>query len=234
VFIQITEKTLEYIGFDEIVAVIEIIRKKTNQKFLVHLDHGKDIDIIKKAMLSGFDSVMFDGSQIGLDKNILISREIRKIARRKNILFEGEVGKIGSDDIKLRRDLPFKTNPPDAVQYCEQVKPDMAAVAFGNIHGSVNSKEILDFSLLAKISGLIKTPLVIHGCSNRNDREYKTMISIGAVKINIDTELREAFAREAKRVIARHIVDPRIIIGQGCEMISRKVRDKIKLFSLYS
>jgi fructose-bisphosphate aldolase class II len=37
---------------------------------IVHLDHGKDYDTVASAIKSGFNSVMYDGSQLPFNENV--------------------------------------------------------------------------------------------------------------------------------------------------------------------
>jgi fructose-bisphosphate aldolase class II len=70
----------------------------------------------------------------------------------------------------------------------------------------------------------------LHGCSNRAEREYKVAISEGVVKINIDTELREAFVEGVKHALKKES-DPREILKISSEFITKRTEEKIELFS---
>lgn len=229
VILMVTEKTIEYAGLDEIIKVFEMVRDKSKTSLYLHLDHGKDIELIKECINRKFDSVMFDGSSQPFEQNAILSTELRRLAHKKSVIFEAEIGKIGGREDRVSSEL-FKTNPSEALRFYEQVKPDMLAVAIGNIHGAKTSSEQLDFSLLAKIQNTIKAPIVLHGCSNRAPREYSVAIAEGVVKINIDTELREAFIDSVKRSIRRE-TDPREILGQARENMKKRTLEKIKIFS---
>ena len=64
----------------------------------LHLDHTKDMDIIKAAIDAGFQSVMIDASQKSFEDNIAITREVVEYAHAKNVEVEAELGKIGATD----------------------------------------------------------------------------------------------------------------------------------------
>lgn len=226
---MVTETTIEYAGMDEIVNIFNTIRDKSKVALFLHLDHGRDIEVIKECINRKFDSVMFDGSSQPFEQNAIISAELRRAAHRKGVVFEAEIGKIGGREDKVSSEL-FKTNPSEALRFLEQVKPDMLAVAIGNVHGVKTSSEQLDFSLLAKIQNTIKAPIVLHGCSNRAPREYSVAVGEGVVKINIDTELRQAFVESVKRSI-RRATDPREILGQARENVKKRTLEKIRIFS---
>lgn len=226
---MVSEKSIDYYGFENIIYAFEKIKKDTGAEVFLHLDHGGDLAVLRLAIKSGFDSVMFDGSKLPLDQNIELSKELRKEAHSKDILFEAEIGHVGGQEDYVKSEN-FKTNPAEALMFYEKVMPDTLAVAIGNIHGERTSDEQLDFSLLAKIQDTLKAPLVLHGCSNRSDREYQVAISEGVVKINIDTELRQAFVEGVKHAIRKE-TDPREILKITSEFITKRTEEKIELFA---
>lgn len=229
-FLMVTEKSIEYAGLDQLLGVVEKLKREAETPFYLHLDHGKNVETVRKCVKSGFDSVMFDGSGLPFDQNSALSRELCRYARRNGVVFEAEIGHVGGKEDNVSANT-FKTNPSEALHFQELVKPDMLAVAIGNIHGEQTAKEELDFTLLAKISDLIKSPLVLHGCSNRASREYQVAISQGIVKINIDTELRQMFVDGITAALKKKQKDPREILALASKKISGRVAEKIELFS---
>ena len=228
--IQVTESAIEYAGFDQLISIIEKVRTESKIPLFLHLDHGSDVDLLKKCVKAGFDSVMYDGSKMPVDENIIVSKELRRHAHLRDVVFEAEIGRIGGEEDSVRN-REFKTDPSEALRFYNEVKPDMLAVAIGNVHGERTAAENLDFSLLAKISDLLQCPLVLHGCSNRSSREYQVAISQGVVKINIDTELREAFVDGIKRALHKREDNPREILNYASNEISKCVKEKIETFS---
>lgn len=227
---QLSEKALEYAGFDQITGIIKRIQLDSKTPIYLHLDHGRDINIVKKCIADKFDSVMYDGSHLPMEENIEISKSLRKLASQRGVVFEAEIGRVGGreDSVSAQE---FKTSPAEALEYYDAVKPDMLAVAIGNIHGELTAAEQLDFTLLAKISDTVKCPLVLHGCSNRAEREYKVAIAEGVVKINIDTELRQAFVEGLKMALHKREKDPRAILTIAKNEVVKQTEEKIKIFS---
>lgn len=228
--LMLSEKSIEYAGFEEIVGIIASLKKKSKVPAYLHLDHGSNINLIKTAIKTGFDSVMFDGSKLPLDQNIEISRDLRRLAHRSGVVFEAEIGRIGGQE-DFVTSSNFKTNPAEALMFYKEVKPDMLAVAIGNVHGYDVKNEELDFTLLAKLQDMIKAPLVLHGCSNRAKREYQVAIVEGVVKVNIDTELRQAFVEGLHLGLRRRLKDPREILTLASKEVSKSVEEKIDYFS---
>lgn len=230
VFLMVSEKSIDYAGLEELFEIVKVIKAKNKTDVFLHLDHGKDIETVKKCIKIGFDSVMFDGSQLPLEQNIIISRDLRRSAHRAGVMFEAEIGKIGGREDRVSSHL-FKTDPLEAEKFYNEVKPDILAVAIGNVHGPITADEELDFTLLAKIQDILKAPLVLHGCSNREAKEYKVAISQGVVKVNIDTELRQAFVRGISIATKKRLSDPREILAISSDEIFQNVKEKIKMFS---
>ncbi len=226
---MVSEKSIEYYGLDNLIFAFNKVKKITEAEVFLHLDHGSDLALIREAIREGFDSVMFDGSSLPLDQNIELSKELRKEAHKKSVVFEAEIGHIGGQEDFVKSEN-FKTNPAEALMFYEKVLPDTLAVAIGNVHGVRTTDEQLDFSLLAKIQDTIKSPIVLHGCSNRSIREYQVAISEGVVKINIDTELRQAFVEGIKHATKKE-TDPREILNIASEFITKRTEEKIELFS---
>lgn len=229
IIMMVTETTIQYAGLDSIYNIFDTLKQTIKSKVFLHLDHGKDMEIIKSCIDKKFDSVMFDGSSRPFEENATLSSELRKIAHRKGVVFEAEIGRIGGREDNISSEL-FKTSPSEALRFYELVKPDMLAVAIGNIHGRLTAAEHLDFSLLAKIQDVIKSPIVLHGCSNRSPREYSVAIAEGVVKINIDTELREVFIDSVRHSIKKE-TDPRKILSRAREDMKKRALDKINIFS---
>jgi fructose-bisphosphate aldolase class II len=230
VIMQLSEKALEYAGFDQILGIFKRARIDSRTPIYLHLDHGRNPALAKDCIANKFDSVMFDGSALPIEQNIEISSSIRKYAHQRGVIFEAEIGKIGGKEDRVSS-AEFKTSPEEALEVHEKVKPDMLAVAIGNVHGVLTANEQLDFSLLAKISGMVRAPLVLHGCSNRAEREYRVAISEGVVKINIDTELRQAFVEGLKKALRKKESDPRSILTIAKAEVTKQTEGKIDIFS---
>lgn len=161
---------------------------------LLHLDHCKDIDLIKLCYMSGWDSVLFDGSHLPLRENILKTKEVKKIAVNMNKLLEGELNPIyGIEDDIIEND-EYYTTIQDAKVYCEETNIDWFAPAVGTYHGlNINKKANVNFDLLDQISMETKKPLVLHGGSGLKNSDFSRAFDCGVHKINVSTELKNAF-----------------------------------------
>mgnify|MGYP000916102276 CR=1 FL=1 len=76
--------------------------------------------------------------------------------------------------------------------------PDALAVAIGTAHGQYKGEPKLDFERLKKIRELVNIPIVLHGSSGVPDEAITKAISLGVRKVNIVTNIREAFVDVGK------------------------------------
>jgi len=125
-----------------------ILKMIENSKvpIVFHLDHGNTFDIVLKSMEYGFNSVMYDGSNLPLDKNIRAIKELKKKAESLQISVEGEVGLVKGLESKEQNIAEQKisdsdfTKIEDAVRFVNETNVDVLAVAVGTIHGKFRFK----------------------------------------------------------------------------------------------
>jgi fructose-bisphosphate aldolase class II len=71
------------------------------------------------------------------------------------------------------------------------------------------------FGRLQKIKSLVNIPIVLHGSSGVPDETIQQAIKLGVRKVNIDTNIREAFVGAMRQVMSEKPkeIDPRQILG---------------------
>jgi len=181
VIIQTSQKTVEEMGFEMPPRLVRSLSAGTTVPIAMNLDHGTDMDIIKRCIDYGWSSVMIDGSSKPFEENVEITREIVEYAHKKGVTVEGELGHIGGseEDVKVRDDDVLLTEPIKAKEFQEITGVDSLAVAM----------ELCPF------------PIVIHGCSDLPPDELKKIISYNPSKMNISTELKHAYLDAYKKYI---------------------------------
>ena len=223
-----------FFGLEEAVALVKIFKKKYNVSAFLHLDHGKDIDIIKNAIKVGYDSVHFDGSSLPIEENLKKTKYVVALAHKKGILAEGEIGYLrGSSKIHNKHIVIKKedlTNPESAALFVKETKADLLAIAIGNVHGLSKKSPNLDLERLRKIK--TKAFLVLHGGSGISGHDIKKTIINGITKININTELRIAWRTALLQSLKKQQeqIKPYKILPMAISAVQQKVEEKIKLF----
>lgn len=234
VIIQASQGAIKYAGLEYIVALVNQAGSGSKIPVALHLDHGTSFAQVVQCIRSGFTSVMIDGSKYPLRENIALTQKVIDVARAVGVSTEAELGKIGGteDDISVKDKEAMMTDPEEAREFVEQTGVDALAVAIGTAHGQYKFEPKLDFERLAKIRKLVDIPIVLHGSSGVPDQDIRQAISLGVRKVNIDTNIREAFVKGIKEVIAKHPqeIDPRKILGPAMEEMTAIVREKIRIF----
>lgn len=233
VIIQTSKKALEYAGFDELMTVVRVCAEGANVPVVIHADHIANPEylamIIKRKLHS---SVMFDGSKLPFSDNVEMTRKLTRLAHSAGLTLEAELGNVGSEE-DYRQGIVRYTDPDQAKEFAQRTHCDSLAIAIGNIHGPRLAGEKLNLKLLKTIAGKVSIPLVLHGASNSTRREIKAVIESGIAKINIDTELRQAFVLALRRFLKTNptAYDPREILTPATEAVKRVVQKRIIDFS---
>lgn len=198
------------------------LEEKYKLSLSLNLDHGKDLELVKRCLRAGYTSIHIDGSMLPLRENIAVTKKVVELSRAKGISIEGEIGQINGE----------LTKPKEALRFIKETKVDFLAISIGEKHGLEKPK--LQFELLKKIVRLIEVPLVLHGGSGISQEDLKKAISLGIKKINFNTELRFAWTKALKdklRAKPKEIV-PYKILPASQKAVAKVVEEKIKICSL--
>jgi len=234
VILQASQGAIKYAGLDYIVAMVRAAAEKVKVPVALHLDHGTSFEQAVQCIRAGFSSVMYDGSKLPLEENIAATLAVVKVARAVGVSVEAELGRIGGteDDISVSDREATMTVPEEAQEFVARTGVDALAVAIGTAHGVYKGEPKLDFDRLKAIADLVDVPLVLHGASGVPDEAIKRAISLGICKVNIDTNLRQAFVAAIVRVLSEKPgeIDPRKLLGPAREALKQVVKEKISLF----
>ncbi len=234
VIIQASQGAIKYAGIEYIAAMTKLAAQQAKVPIALHLDHGTSFNQVMQCVRNGFSSVMIDGSKLPLAENIALTNKVIEVARPLGISVEAELGKIGGteDDISVSEREALFTDPDEARQFVEATGVDSLAVAIGTAHGQYKGIPKLDFDRLRKIREKISTPVVLHGSSGVPDEAIREAISLGVCKVNIDTNIREAFVTAARQVLDHNPkeIDPRKVLGPAREAATAIIREKIRVF----
>jgi fructose-bisphosphate aldolase, class II len=255
--IAASEGAIEYAGFDYIVSMVRTAAELTAIPMVLHLDHGRDPEVISRCIQGGFTSVMIDASHLPLQDNIKATKEVVKLAHAEGVSVEAELGRLrGIEDmVSVDEREATLTKPEDAERFVTETGVDSLAPAIGTSHGAFKFKgeAKLDLERLTEIKKRVGIPLVLHGASTVPQHilqlvthyggelqdakgvppdQLKKAIALGINKINTDTDLRLALTAAVRRVLAddRKVFDPRKILGPARDMIAEVVKEKATLF----
>jgi len=239
IIIGTSESERKFIGVNQIVALIETWKKETGLPIILNADHCKNFESAKEVIDAGYSSVHFDGSEFSFEENIKITKDVVSYAKKINpeIIVEGEVGYLRGGSEVHKEKIVIKeedlTKPEEAKEFVEKTGVDSLALAIGTVHGIEAEAEKINLKRLKEIKKAIpETFLVLHGGSGTDDKDIEEAIKLGIVKININTELRVAYANALKREIAENPeeVKPYKILAPTLEETKKVVANKIEIF----
>jgi fructose-bisphosphate aldolase class II len=237
VIISNSEGERGFFGLEESVALYNAIRKK-HSFVVLHADHTKSFEEIKKVIDAGYPSVHFDGSDLSYEDNVRETKRAAKYAHRHNVFIEGELGGIkgGStthkdESLKDVVKEEFMTKPEQAAEFVKKTGIDSLAVNVGNAHGLWKDYKQLDFDRIKTIKQKTAKFLVLHGGSGITPIDFQKAISLGINKININTEIRVAYEKALMAGLKESTDDvPYHYLAHVSEAVSAVVEDKMSVF----
>jgi len=232
VIVQTTPSTLKYADPEVYFANVKAVAEKASVPVVMHLDHGSSFELAMRTYRAGYTSIMIDGSHGTFEENIAVSKAVADACHAANIPVEAELGKVGGkeDDLDGGEGNPY-TDPAQAAEFVEATGVDSLAVAIGTAHGVYKGVPKLDKERLSEIRKVVSIPLVLHGTSGVPDEDVIDCISRGICKVNYATDLRIAFTKGVKQVLADNpdVYDPKKYNAAGREEVKKYVMDKIKV-----
>ncbi len=166
-----------------------------------------------------FQSHMLDASELPLEENIALSKDLLTLCAENEIILEVEAGVVGGEEDGVdHSDQPadkLYTTPEDMLAVYEALNGIgryLFAATFGNVHGAYKPgavklkpsilKEGQD-AVMAKYGKEAEFDLVFHGGSGTSIEDLRETLDYGVVKMNIDTDTQYAFTRP----IAKHLFE---------------------------
>lgn len=234
VILQASQGGIKYAGIEYIAELGKLAARNAKVPVALHLDHGTDFDQVMLCIRHGFSSVMIDGSRFALDENIAYTKKVIEVAKAVGVSVEAELGKIGGTEDHItvsEKDATF-TDPQEALRFVNETDVDFLAIAVGTAHGVYKGEPKLDYDRIKAIREMINVPLVLHGSSGVPEESLKKAIALGICKINIDTDIRIAFANGVKDFLKNNPneFDPRKILGPAKTQMKEIIKEKMHIF----
>lgn len=254
VILQTSEGAIAYAGIDYLKALADAAGKQ-KIPIALHLDHGRDMDIIKKCIKAGWTGIMYDGSHLSFEENVKNTKKVVQWAHKAGIGVEGELGTIGGAEERIISREIIYTDADKAEEFVKKTGVDALAVAVGTSHGAYKFEGPgkLDLHLLRTIKERLQMPLVLHGASGVpgwlvtqaarygaqlgkpegvSDEQVKQAVAYGINKVNTDTDLRLAFDAAIRKFLTEkpEDFDPRHILAPSRQLIQQIVEQRIQMF----
>lgn len=213
---------------EEVAPMMLFFAKRAKVPVCVHLDHGTDLDYVKRGLELGFTSVMYDGSALSIEENTENTKIAVAQAKKYGASVEAEIGSMGAREGGGGKDESIYTDPDAAVTFVKETGIDALACAFGTAHGFYKEAPKLDFERLSKIDSLIDLPIVMHGGSGVSPTDYCEVIKRGVRKVNYYTYMAKAGGEAVSGKTYAQFHDALIDAEKA---MKENVKDAIRVFS---
>ncbi len=234
VIIQTSAKTVTFWGSRTLMGWMRELAGSTSVPVAVHLDHCKDLALIKECIEAGWTSVMIDASARPFEENLSLSRQVVEMARPRDVTVEAELGAIVGveDDIHVKEQDSHLADPAQATEFCAKVRPDCFAPAIGTAHGIYKGEPKIAYHILEKVAVSTRVPIALHGGTGLSDEVFRRCIALGCAKVNISTQIKYAFI---DGFIAYHNAhntqyDPLKVIKAQFDEMKKGIAANIQLF----
>lgn len=239
VIIGVSEGEEEFVGRDEAVALVKMIRERDQYPIFLNADHHGSFERVKECIDAGFDAVIIDAAKLPFEENVALTKKCVEYAKNcgREVLVEAEIGYIGSGS-NIKDEIPegagILTKPEEAKAFVDATGIDMLAPSVGSIHGLIKSgKPHIDANLVHEIRNTTGVPLVLHGGSGLRDEDFTNAIASGISIVHINSEIRLAWKEAIEKFIEENPneIAPAKISQGAVEAIEKIVEARLKLFN---
>ena len=196
IIIQTSVKTVKSIGVEVLASMWRSMTAGIQIPVTLHLDHCPDREVITLCLKHGWNSVLFDASELPVEENQRQTIEVVKEAKQYGASVEGEIEAItgvedghGSDTLAKRQSLETSLN------FIQATGVDVFAPSIGNAHGTYKSTPVIDYDRVSEIVAANPIPIALHGGSGLTNEQFDELIKRGCAKVNISTALKEIYMK---------------------------------------
>jgi ketose-bisphosphate aldolase len=187
-------------GGDQLLAAVLAAADTSGVRCCVQLDHVGDLELMERALRLGCGALMADGSTLPLDENRELVARAVALASGYGAHVEAELGHVaGGEDVSEWAQSGQLTDPDEAARFAADTGAACLAVSVGNVHGTYAQPPQLDWARLEAVRDATPVPVSLHGASGIPDEDLRQAIALGVAKINVNTELREAYLAASER-----------------------------------
>jgi len=243
VIVGLSEGERAFMGVRLAAAAVRALRDEYDHPIFLNADHTHSLPSAEEAARAGFDSIVFDRSELPFAQNVAETKRAVEVLKGINpaILVEGEIGEIGTGS-EIHEQAPQNlrlTTPDEAREFVTATGIDILAPAVGTTHGLSRSmvrgeaQKRLNIGRIAEIGKATGLFLTLHGASGTNDEDLREAVQAGITEIHINTELRLAWRRGLEKAFAaeRDQIVPYKLLPAAVNAVKQVVSARLLLFS---
>ncbi|MEA9985994.1 class II fructose-bisphosphate aldolase [Subtercola sp. RTI3] len=204
VIIQTSVKTVRQIGAKVLFTMWQSMTDGISVPVTLHLDHCPYRDVISECLALGWNSVLFDASELPVEENQRQTIEVVAEARSYGAHVEGEIESITGVEDGIGSDTEAKRQSLDvSLAFIEATGIDVFAPSIGNAHGVYSAEPELDFERVSELVARHRIPIALHGGSGMTDEQFHDLIARGCAKVNISTALKITYMQSSLASLLR-------------------------------
>lgn len=225
----------EFNSLDVVGPIMLQFARKASVPVCVHLDHGEDLNYLRRALEMGFTSIMYDGSMLSYEENCANTKAAVELAKLFGASVEAELGSMGrresgaGDGSGADDETKIYTNPALAKEFVKTTGIDALACSFGTTHGIYLTAPKLDFTVVEQVrqqTGNI--PIVMHGGSGVSENGFRNAIIVGVRKINYFTYMDKAGGEGTAKFVEQHDNSKPLFYTAILDAARKAMKDNIK------
>ena len=226
--VQTSLKTVKSIGVKSLYTMWRARADAVPVPVSLHLDHCPDREWITICLEAGWNSVLFDGSELDVAENTRQTIEVVAEAERHGAQVEGEIESVLGVEDGVGSDEAGVVHPIQvSARFIEATGVYSFAPAIGTAHGLYKRSPELHPERVTEIVEIHPIPMVLHGGTGLSADQFSDLIARGCAKVNISTALKIAFVEAHREYLdanpGKH--DPPAML--------RHVRDAVKAMAVH-
>jgi ketose-bisphosphate aldolase len=192
--VQTSLKTVKAFGAEQLFEMWKSRADACPVPVTLHLDHCPDREWITTCLQTGWNSVLFDASELDVEENTRQTIEVVAEAERYGAQVEGEIESVGGVEDGIGSDEASAIHPTAVSgEFIERTGVYSFAPAIGTAHGLYKATPELHPERVSEIVAEHPIPMVLHGGTGLSEAQFTDLISRGCAKVNISTALKIAF-----------------------------------------
>ncbi|HEX5621475.1 MAG TPA: class II fructose-bisphosphate aldolase [Solirubrobacteraceae bacterium] len=231
--VQTSLKTVKSIGPKPLYAMWRARADDVPVPVTLHLDHCPDREWISTCLRTGWNSVLFDGSELDVEENTRQTIEVVAEADGYGAQVEGEIESVLGVEDGVGSDEAGEIHPVEvSSQFIEATRVYSFAPAIGTAHGLYKSEPRLTPERVTDIVAQHPIPQVLHGGTGLTEAQFTDLIARGCAKVNISTALKIAFVEAHREYLeanpAKH--DPPSMLNHVRTAVKDMAERHIRMF----
>jgi fructose-bisphosphate aldolase, class II len=233
IMIELSKGEANHIGIENVFDICESINKIIGADYCLHLDRGNDLELMKKCLDHGFNSISADFA-MPYEKNLELSHQARELTNQYDAQLEATIDYVPYVGYKpMEKDDLTITDVAKAQTFIDEIKPDSFIVSIGTQSGKYKIIDQVRYDVWENINNLNPNlPLVLHGGSFLDKEIVINAINKGISKINLNSELRIAYTDTLKNNINENPKEyaPYRLLANVVEVMEAITEEKILLY----